>query len=185
MKIWGTGLLNGLRISFRNLRRPAITMQYPKVKFDLPERARWAVAPKYDEQGVPKCTGCMTCVKTCPDHVLDLQFTTNEETKDKHIDVFSYQVAACMMCGLCVESCPFDALKMSHEYELARWAPDQLQYNLLENVEAAKPKREPKAPAATVAKPEPVVEIPAEETAPSEPPADEPDAAPQTGGDDA
>jgi formate hydrogenlyase subunit 6/NADH:ubiquinone oxidoreductase subunit I len=24
-----------------------------------------------------------------------------------------------MMCGLCVEACPFDAICMSHEYELA------------------------------------------------------------------
>ena len=29
-----------------------------------------------------------------------------------------------MMCGLCVEACPFDAIEMSHDYELARIDPD-------------------------------------------------------------
>ncbi len=49
---------------------------------------------------------------------LELDVTTAED-KSKHIDRFGYEIVRCMMCGLCVEACPFDAITMSHEYELA------------------------------------------------------------------
>jgi len=158
--MWGVGLLNGLRISMRNMLRGPITVKYPYEKLELPERARWAVAPKYDEAGAIKCTACMTCVLACPNHILDLDFTTDEETKKKHIDSFSYEIGACMMCGLCVEQCPFDAILMSHDYELARTSPEELRIELLADVDAAGSKREPK-PAAP--KPAEVVEAPAAE----------------------
>jgi formate hydrogenlyase subunit 6/NADH:ubiquinone oxidoreductase subunit I len=82
----------------------------------------------------------MTCVKTCPDHVLALDVTTKED-RSKHINRFSYQLGACMMCGLCVEACPFTAIAMSHDYELARTDPCTLEYDLITDTPAFKPKR--------------------------------------------
>lgn len=134
--MWGTGLIKGLMISLRNLRRGPITVQYPYEKLELPERARWAVRPKSFADGSPKCTACLTCVRTCPDYILHLDVETRED-KSKHINEFSYEIGACMMCGLCVESCPFDAIEMSSEYELAVWDRAQLKENLLEDVDAA------------------------------------------------
>jgi NADH-quinone oxidoreductase subunit I len=123
-------------IVLRNLRRGPITVQYPYEKLELPERARWAVRPTYFDDGTPKCTACMTCVRTCPDFILSLDVETRED-KSKHIDRFGYEIGACMMCGLCVEACPFDAICMSHEYELALTDPSGLMEYLIEDVEAA------------------------------------------------
>lgn len=134
--MWGTGLLKGLMISLRNWRRGPITVKYPYEKLELPERSRWAVRPKYFADGSPKCTACMTCVRTCPDYILDLDVETRED-KSKHITSFSYEVGACMMCGLCVESCPFDAIEMSHEYELATCDRAALKEKLLADTDAA------------------------------------------------
>ncbi|MHB1340804.1 MAG: 4Fe-4S dicluster domain-containing protein [Coriobacteriia bacterium] len=136
LAMWGLGLLNGLRISMRNMLRGTITIRYPHERAELPERSRWAVRPKYFEDGSPRCTACMTCVRVCPDHILSLDVTTGED-KTKHIDRFGYEIGACMMCGLCVEACPFDAIKMSHEYELAVTDPALLTENLIEDVDAA------------------------------------------------
>ncbi len=139
--MWGAGLLNGLRITMTNMLRGPITVKYPYEKLELPERARWAVAPLFDEDGAPKCTACMTCVRQCPDHILDLEVTT-AENKSKHIDHFRYEMGACMMCGLCVESCPFDAIEMSHDYELAVLNAEELTYDLLSDVDAASSRRD-------------------------------------------
>jgi NADH-quinone oxidoreductase subunit I len=151
MSVWGTGLLKGLRNTMRNMMRGPITEMYPYEKWELPERARWALASKYDEDGAPKCTACMNCVRACPDGVLTLESTTAED-KTKTIDRYVWEMGACMFCGLCVESCPFDAIEMSHEYELAVTSADALWRTLLEGVPAAKPKRAEK-PAESAARP--------------------------------
>ena len=77
-----------------------------------------------------------------------------------------------MMCGLCVESCPFDAIEMSHDYELARTSPDELAYDLLADVDAYKPKR-PERPA-TAAAPRPAADKVPGDTAPEQPAAPAP-----------
>jgi len=140
MKIWGTGILNGFRITMRNWMRGPITVQYPEQRLELPERARWTVTPKYNEDGTPKCTACLICEKECPDHVLRLDVSKLEDGT-KHIDKYVYEVGACMMCGLCTAACPFDAIYMSHEYELASRYASDLSRVLLEDVDTASPRR--------------------------------------------
>lgn len=138
--MWGAGILKGFVITMRNMLRGTITLQYPEQRPVLPERARWTVTPRYDEAGAPKCTACLICVKECPDHVLRLEVSSKEEG-GKHIDRYIYELGACMMCGLCVEACPFDAIEMSHEFELATQSHDDLVRILLADVDAASPRR--------------------------------------------
>jgi len=138
--MWGTGILKGFVITMRNMLRGTITVQYPEQRLELPERARWTVTHRFNEDGTPKCTACLICVKECPDHVLRIDVSTKEEG-GKHIDRYVYELGACMMCGLCVEACPFDAIEMSHEYELATRSHDDLTRVLLADVDAASPRR--------------------------------------------
>ena len=138
--MWGSGIIKGFAITMRNMFRGPITVMYPEQRLTLPERARWAVAPRYDEEGRPKCTACLICVNECPDHVLNLEVSRTAEG-GKHIDRYVYELGACMMCGLCVEACPFDAIEMSHEYELATRDPHDLVRVLLRDVDAASARR--------------------------------------------
>ncbi len=140
MSVWGTGILNGMRISFRNLLRGPITVKYPHEKVELPERSRWAVEIVRDEDGSHRCTACLACERACPDYIIRIDVTTGED-RSKHIDRWGYQIGACMMCGLCVEACPFDAIRMGHDYELARFRPEELDVALLTDTPAAGPKR--------------------------------------------
>jgi NADH-quinone oxidoreductase subunit I len=140
--MWGAGILNGLRITMRNMLRGPITVRYPEERLQLPERARWTVAPRFAEDGSPKCTACLICVKECPDHVLRLESSPSAQG-GKHIDAYVYEVGACMMCGLCVEACPFDAIEMTHDYELATRRRGDLVRVLLSDVDAASPRRAP------------------------------------------
>ncbi|MDY0087016.1 MAG: 4Fe-4S dicluster domain-containing protein [Coriobacteriia bacterium] len=138
--MWGKGILTGMLITMRNMLRVPITVKYPYEKLELPDRARWAVTPLYDEESKPKCTACLACVRACPDHILEFDVTVRED-KTKHINHYSYEIGACMMCGLCVEACPYDAITMGHDYELARTSPEELVVDLLTDVDAAPIKR--------------------------------------------
>ena len=138
--MWGSGIIKGFAITMRNMFRGPITVMYPEQKLTLPERARWAVAHKFDAEGRPKCTACLICENECPDHVLRID-VSKTDTGGKHIDRYVYEVGACMMCGLCVEACPFDAIEMSHEYELATRDSHELVRVLLRDVDAASTRR--------------------------------------------
>jgi formate hydrogenlyase subunit 6/NADH:ubiquinone oxidoreductase subunit I len=94
--------------------------------------------------------------------------TTNED-RSKFINHWHYEIGACMMCGLCVEACPFSAVEMSHAYELATTDPMGLHTELITEVPAAAPKRKeaPAKQAATEAAPA------AESSAPAPEPASE------------
>jgi NADH-quinone oxidoreductase subunit I len=179
-RLYGTGILRSLILSFKQMMRGTITVQYPKQKIVLPERARWAVEIKPDEDGNHKCTGCRACEKACPDYVIRLDITTNED-RSKVIDLWHYELGACMMCGLCVEACPFDAIRMGHDYELAVVDVALLNVDLLTDTPAAEPKRKAAAPA-------PEAETPKADTAAAAPAAEAvapPEVAPATeGGDD-
>ena len=72
--------------------------------------------------------------------MLDLEVSKSEDGS-KHIDRYVYEVGACMMCGLCVAACPYDAIEMSHEYELATRDRDDLVRVLLRDVDAAPMRR--------------------------------------------
>jgi len=150
--MWGLGIIKGFGITMKNMFRPVITVQYPEQKLELPERSRWAVHQKFNEDGSPKCTACLICVKECPDHVLRLESSPKEEG-GKRIDAYVYEVGACMMCGLCVAACPFDAIEMSHEYELATRDHDDMVRVLLRDVDAASTRRAPAAAPAAPADP--------------------------------
>ena len=46
------------------------------------------------------------------------------------MNVFDIDIGRCMMCGLCVEACPFDALFMGTGFEQASYARDSLVIHL-------------------------------------------------------
>lgn len=79
-----------------------------------------AVNPHSSLELVPdNCTSCMLCIRACPVWCLDLSahLEVDESTGRKRstlvLDSFDIDYGTCMMCGLCVDVCPFDALLWS------------------------------------------------------------------------
>ena len=89
-------------------------------------RVRGAEFTWYQE----RCTGCASCAKYCPLGIICIVTEPSGEAMQDGqkfgIKVFSIDIGRCMICGLCVEACPYDALHMGSGFEEARYRRSDL-----------------------------------------------------------
>jgi NADH-quinone oxidoreductase subunit I len=143
----GTGILRGLVETARNFvgsyYDPArlVTIEYPDERLALPERARNFPMLIYDgedaERGL-RCVACKICERECPPQCIYIVLERDAKGKpQKHPRVFEVDLSVCMSCQICVEVCPFDAIKMNTEFELS--TEDRFAGLLLHKLDLAKP----------------------------------------------
>lgn len=98
-----------------------LTIQYPEERRLLPERFRYIPMLIWDtEVGEDRCTACGICAKVCPPQCIWIVRDMDENGKPVTRPAeFYIDAAVCMSCSFCTEFCPFDAIKMNHDYELA------------------------------------------------------------------
>jgi NADH-quinone oxidoreductase subunit I len=98
-----------------------LTIQYPEERRLLPERFRYIPMLIWDtEKGEDKCTACGICAKVCPPQCIWIVRDSDENGRPVARPAeFFIDAAVCMSCSFCTEFCPFDAIKMNHDYELA------------------------------------------------------------------
>ena len=124
--MYGLGLIKGLGVTLLNLRRGAVTVQYPEVKVEQSSRFRGQEFVWYEE----RCTGCASCAKYCPLGIIrivtDPDGGNEQEGGSYRVDTFDIDQARCMYCGLCVEACPYDALHMGTGFESAKYTREEL-----------------------------------------------------------
>ena len=128
-------VLIGMRITWRHLFTPAVTIQYPDVKLKLPERARNRLYVNMDD-----CIGCDQCSMACPVNCItietikstsdvDLGLTSVGTKKRLYVPVFDIDIAKCCYCGLCVYPCPTECIKMTDVFEFSEYDRSRLNYN--------------------------------------------------------
>lgn len=121
-KLIATGswsLCVGMWIVLRHAFRKPVTVQYPYQSVTLPARYRGHIRLKRDEAGQPKCICCMACQRACPSACIELDGVKPEGATRKVPTRYTLNFTTCSLCGLCVESCNFDALEFSKDYNLA------------------------------------------------------------------
>lgn len=98
-----------------------LTIQYPEEKRLLPERFRYIPMLIWDtKNNVDLCTACGICAKVCPPQCIWIIRDSDENGRPVARPAeFFIDAAVCMSCSFCVEFCPFDAIKMNHDFELA------------------------------------------------------------------
>jgi formate hydrogenlyase subunit 6/NADH:ubiquinone oxidoreductase subunit I len=130
--------LKGLFVTFAStmhgLRAP-VTRQYPdsgnllkRQDEPTPVKDRFMGFPALtwdDDVSEPFCTSCMVCIRQCPTQCMTSVMKDNplhEEGKSsrrKIVDSFEINLNRCILCGICVEVCNFDAIVMTHEHEMS------------------------------------------------------------------
>ncbi|MBI5383654.1 MAG: 4Fe-4S dicluster domain-containing protein [Verrucomicrobia bacterium] len=126
----GTGIIKGLVETARNFtgsyHDPArlTTVQYPEEKHPLPENARnfpFLVHDGDDPEKGLRCVACLICEKECPPQCIYIVAERDEKGKViRHPKLFDIDISVCMSCQICLEVCPFDAIKMDTEFELSK-----------------------------------------------------------------
>jgi NADH-quinone oxidoreductase subunit I len=125
----------GMKVTFKHLFVPAVTIQYPDVKLELPERERNRLYVNMDD-----CIGCDQCSRACPVSCIeietvkslpeeDLGKTSNGKKKALWVTKFDIDIAKCCFCQLCVFPCPTECIYMTDVYEFSEFKRDNLIYD--------------------------------------------------------
>ena len=143
----GGGIIKGLIETARNFlgsyHDPArfVTVQYPEQSRAHPENNRNFPLLVFDGEDSRKglrCVACKICEKECPPQCIYIVPERDERGRPrKHPAIFDIDVSVCMSCQICVEVCPFDAIKMDQVFELS--GPDRFGRLLLHKQDLAKP----------------------------------------------
>ena len=122
----------GMNITLKHMFTPAITLQYPDERWEMPERSRNQLFNDIDD-----CIGCDQCARACP---VDCNYIETEKTTDdlgltsmgtkKRLKVlrFDIDMALCCYCGLCTYPCPTECLVMTPVYESSVYDRTDLLY---------------------------------------------------------
>jgi NADH-quinone oxidoreductase subunit I len=130
-------ILIGMKVTLRHVFIPAVTIQYPSVKPQLPERERNRLYVNMDD-----CIGCDQCARACPVNCIeietvksipgeDLGTTSNGKKKALWVTTFNIDFAKCCYCQLCVFPCPTECIYMTDVYEFSEFKREDLVYDFV------------------------------------------------------
>ena len=121
------GMLLTFVSTINGFRKP-VTRQYPTVPTPVQPRFMGFPALTWDEKvEEPYCTACMVCIRNCPTLCMSATMKDNplhqegQSPRRKIVDLFEINLNRCILCGICVEVCNFDAIVMSHEHEMSTY----------------------------------------------------------------
>ena len=109
-------LLQGLRLTGRNLFARKITVQFPEEKTPQSPRFRGLHALRRYPNGEERCIACKLCEAVCP----ALAITIESEARDdgsRRTTRYDIDLTKCIFCGFCEESCPVDSIVETHLLE--------------------------------------------------------------------
>lgn len=122
------GVLRAMATTFSTMMRKPVTIQYPTVHRELPERNKGFPLLLWDfDVDEPFCTGCHACERACPVECMTVTMKDNplhaegKSKRRKIVDEFWIDYARCMRCDICVEVCNFEAIAMNNS-----WAAQEL-----------------------------------------------------------
>lgn len=135
----GLSLLVGLCLTGREFFKPVVTEQYPwEVPTMFPRFRGHIELIGNEETGKPNCVVCGMCQRACPSACIKLAGEKAEGGKGKVLTSYVLDFTTCSLCGSCVESCNFNALRFSKDYNLVSYNKNDFVMDLLKRLEDQK-----------------------------------------------
>ena len=137
LNIWSglSTIAIGMKVTFKHMFVPAVTIQYPSIRVELPERERNRLYVNMDD-----CIGCDQCSRACPVSCIEIETvkglptddigkTSNGKKKALWVTKFNIDFAKCCYCQLCVFPCPTECIYMTDVYEFSEFDRKDLVYD--------------------------------------------------------
>jgi NADH-quinone oxidoreductase subunit I len=133
----GLSLIAGMKVTFRRLFQPLVTVQYPRRRIEMFPAYRGHIELKiFEDTGTHKCIVCGTCERMCPSGVIEIRGEKVQPKGPKVANYYTIDFSKCSLCGLCVESCPTETLRYSKEYETVGESQRDCRIDLLARLQA-------------------------------------------------
>ncbi|MFM8972421.1 MAG: NADH-quinone oxidoreductase subunit NuoI [Actinomycetota bacterium] len=118
------GRFSGFLVTLRQMGRPRLTTEYPKVKHDKPARVHGRHVLNRYEDGMEKCIGCELCAGVCPARCIYVRGAENPvdapvSPGERYGFVYEINYLRCIHCDLCVEACPTEAITETKLFEFS------------------------------------------------------------------
>ncbi|PID42264.1 MAG: NADH-quinone oxidoreductase subunit I [Proteobacteria bacterium] len=134
--IWS--LIEGMWVTLKEFPKRPVTLHYPHESLKMTPRYRGHIELVGTEDGDPKCIVCGMCERACPSHCISLTGVKPEGGKKKVLTAYTLDFTTCSLCGSCIESCNFNAIRFSNEYNLASTRKEDFIFDLLKRLEEQK-----------------------------------------------
>lgn len=133
-----TTIWKGMMITFSQMFKKSVTIQYPEQRLQLPETERNRLFVNMED-----CIGCDQCAKACPVSCIDIEtikavpgdivgktgVTSQGKKKALFVPKFTIDFAKCCFCQLCVFPCPTDCIYMTDVFEYSEFKRENLIYD--------------------------------------------------------
>ena len=109
-------LLQGLRLTGRQLFARKITVQFPEEKTPQSPRFRGLHALRRYPNGEERCIACKLCEAVCPALAITIESVARDDGS-RRTSRYDIDLTKCIFCGFCEESCPVDSIVETHLLE--------------------------------------------------------------------
>lgn len=138
-------VLVGMRVTMKEFFKPAVTLQYPDERPNIPDGYRGRLHNRIED-----CVVCLACARDCPVDCIHIEYeeapkgtqfavASGGQPIRRNASRFDIDMSQCMYCGLCTEACPTECLTMTKDFEYATYDRNDLIYEFAKPWPAPKP----------------------------------------------
>ena len=128
-------ILGGLKVTWDNMVRPSVTLQYPEERPTIPKNYRGVPTLVMDPNGREKCVSCQLCEFVCPPKAIRVipgqrdAGAPAEARIEKEPADFIIDMTRCIYCGQCEEVCPEQAIFLKKDFAVTGYKRAELQFH--------------------------------------------------------